>query len=150
MFIWVFYIINHLWSKKSSTIAKNFYKFQVIFLLSWMSWMSITTKMTFISKNEMHIISSVKKYSLPTRELWVHITSNVCTSSLTKIMIWHLPFLCPTKMWRMFFKSWMQLWLFTSFVLINTLPNVYFVIVLMCNVIHKMLLYVIQGVFPFF
>ncbi len=46
-------------------------------LFSWMSWMSTTTTMTFISISEMHIVSSLKKYSLPTRELWVHTTSNV-------------------------------------------------------------------------
>jgi hypothetical protein len=36
--------------------------------------------------------------------------------------------------------------LFDLFVWIDTLPNVYFVIVLIFNVIHKMLLYVIQRV----
>jgi hypothetical protein len=40
--------------------------------------------------------------------------------------------------------------LFESFVWINFLLNIYFVIVFTSNVIHKMLLYVVQGVFPFF
>ncbi len=110
MFIWVFHIISHLGSNMSSTIANNFCKCQVMFLFSWMSWMSTMTNMTFISINEMHTISSVKKYNLPKRRLWIRTTSNVCTLSLTKRMTWHLTFLCPTKPWRRFFKSWMQFW----------------------------------------
>ncbi len=110
VFIWIFHIINHLWSNKSFTIANNFCKFQIILLFSWMFWMSTMTKMTFISINEMHVVSSVKKYNLPTREFWIHTTSNICILSLTKTTIWHFTFLCRTKPRRMFFKSWMQLW----------------------------------------
>jgi hypothetical protein len=110
MFIWVLHIISHLGLDWSSTIANNFRKFQVMLLFSWMSWMSTTTKMTFTSINEMYIVWSIRKYNLPTRGLWIHTTSNVCTLNLTKRMTWHLTFLCPTKPWRMFFKSWMQLW----------------------------------------
>jgi hypothetical protein len=40
--------------------------------------------------------------------------------------------------------------LFEPFVWIDTLPNVYFVIVFTFNAIHKMLLYVVQEVSPFF
>jgi hypothetical protein len=40
--------------------------------------------------------------------------------------------------------------LFELFEWIDTLPNVYFVIVLTFDVIHKMLLYVVQRVSPFF
>jgi hypothetical protein len=75
-------------------VANNFCKFHVMFLFSWMFWMSTMTKMTFILISEMHIVSSIKKYSLFTRGFWVHTTSNVCTlMSLTKK--WHgiLPFI---------------------------------------------------------
>jgi hypothetical protein len=40
--------------------------------------------------------------------------------------------------------------LFEPFVWINILPNVYFVIILTSNVIDEMLLYVVQGISPFF
>jgi hypothetical protein len=110
VFIWTFDIISHLGSNSSFTITNNFRKFQVMILFSWMSWMSTMTKMTFISISDMHIVSFVKKYNLPIRRFWIHTTSNICTLSLTKRMTWHLTFLCPTKPWRMFFESWMQLW----------------------------------------
>jgi hypothetical protein len=38
--------------------------------------------------------------------------------------------------------------LFEPFIWINIMPNVYFVVVFTSNVIHKMLLYLVQG--PFF
>ncbi len=110
VFIWVLHIISRLGLDRSSTIANNFCKFQVMLLFSWMFWMSTMTKMTFILISKMHTLSSIKKYNLPTGGLWVHTTSNICTLSLTKRMTWHLTFLCPTKPWRMFFKGWMQLW----------------------------------------
>jgi len=69
MFIWILHIISHLGLDKSFTNANNFCKFQVMFLFSWMSWMSTTTKMTFILISEMHIISSIKKYNLLIRGL---------------------------------------------------------------------------------
>ncbi len=106
VFVWIFHIINHLGSDRSSTIANNFCKFQVMFLFSW----STMTKMTFISIREMYTISSIKKYNLLTRGFWIHTTSNEYTLSLTKRMTWHFTFLCPTKPWRMFFKSWRHLW----------------------------------------
>ncbi len=110
MFIWVLHIICHLGLNMSSTIVNNFCKFQVMFLFSWMSRMSTTTMMSFILISKMHIVSFVKKYNLLTRGLWVHTTSNIYILSLTKKITWHLTFLCPNKPWRMFFKSWMQLW----------------------------------------
>jgi hypothetical protein len=48
------------------------------------------------------------------------------------------------------FLGWFMHMLFEPFVWIDILPNVYFVIVLTSNVIHKMLLYVEERVFPFF
>jgi hypothetical protein len=106
MFIWVLHIISHIGLNMSSTIANFFCKFQVMLLFSSMSWMSITNNMTFISMSEMQTVSSIKKYNLPIRGLWIHTTSNVCTLSLTKRMTWHLTCLCPTKPWRMFTSRW--------------------------------------------
>jgi hypothetical protein len=40
--------------------------------------------------------------------------------------------------------------LFESLVWIHILSNVYFVIILACNFIHKMFFYVVQRVSPFF
>ncbi len=54
VFIWVLRIINHLGSYRSPIITNNFHKFQIMFLFSWMFWMSTMTKMTFISISKMH------------------------------------------------------------------------------------------------
>jgi len=48
------------------------------------------------------------------------------------------------------FLAWFMHMLFGPFVWIDILPKIYFVIILTCNVIHKMFLYVVQGVSPFF
>ncbi len=40
--------------------------------------------------------------------------------------------------------------LFEPFVWINTMSNIYFVIVFTCNAIHRMFLYFVQGLFFFF